>query len=72
MHYLSISFKNVSYAGKCSRKPVGAVKVSKVNRAFTISAANGTNDANHTNASSPTLGSLLTCQNHVIRKRKIK
>lgn len=62
MHYLSISFKNMSYAGKCSRLPVGAVRDSKVNLPFDTSATKGTNDPNHTNASSPTLGSLLTWQ----------
>lgn len=59
-HYLVISFKNMSYAGKCSWKPVVAVNDSKVNLPFVTSAANGTIDPNHTNASSPTLGSFVT------------
>jgi hypothetical protein len=50
----------MSYAGKCSRRPVDAVKASKVNLPFATSETNGTNDPNHTNASSPTVGSLLT------------
>jgi len=50
----------MSYAGKCSRWPVGAVKDSKVNLPFATSATNGTSDPNHTNASSPTVGSLVT------------
>lgn len=60
MHYLSTSFKNISYPGKYRRWPVDAVRVSKVNLPFATSATNGTNDPNHTNASSPTVGSLLT------------
>lgn len=64
----------MSYAGKCSRRPVGAVNVSKVNLPFATSATNGTNDPNHTNASSPTLGSLVTWQDslwNMIRKQSV-
>lgn len=65
LYYLSISFKNLSYAGKCSRCPVGAVKVSKVNLPLTRSVTIGTNDPSHTNASSPTSGSSFTCQHEL-------
>lgn len=58
--YLSISFRNLSYAGKKSRFPVGAVRVSNMDLPLTISQTNGTSDPNHTKASSSTLGSSLT------------
>jgi hypothetical protein len=64
LNYFSISFRYLSYAGKCSRLPVGAVRVSKVNLALTGSATNRTCDPNHANASSPTSGSLSTYQLH--------
>ena len=70
LNYLSISFRNLSYAGKCSRLPVGAVIVSKVNLPLTGSATNGTSDPNHANASSPTLGSLSTYQHSAQSKSK--
>jgi hypothetical protein len=60
LNYLSISFRNLLYAGKCSRFHVGAVRVSKLNLALTGSATTGTSDAIHANASSPTFSSLST------------
>ncbi|KAH7512882.1 hypothetical protein FEM48_Zijuj12G0137300 [Ziziphus jujuba var. spinosa] len=51
--------------GKCSRCPIGAVKVSKVNVPLTRSVTSGTNDPSHTDASSPTSGSSCTFQ-HVL------
>lgn len=59
-HYLSISFRYLSYAGKWRRFPVGAVRVSKVNLPLAMSATSGNRDANHTNASSPTSGAWST------------